>query len=225
MVWGWGSSSASAWTACIALQILAESQRTASDSMSARLQSLTSRALGADLHPAAHFGKGVFIAHPLGVSLPVRALLFRWVLSWSVGLTMVMAVLCMGVQAVCMGLPCHWELQSVLLRLREQYAVAGIVVGEAARVGDHVTIMQHVTLGGTGNEPGDRHPKIGSHVQIGVKATILGAYIAHPLYWTEAEMLMRCPLPEHPLIPGFTWATPDSISKGLNPNQQTCLTQ
>lgn len=51
---------------------------------------------------------------------------------------------------------------------------AGIVVGEAARVGNHVTIMQHVTLGGTGNEPGDRHPKIGNHVQIGVKATILG---------------------------------------------------
>ncbi len=53
-------------------------------------------------------------------------------------------------------------------------AYAGIVVGEAARVGDHVTIMQHVTLGGTGNERGDRHPKIGNHVQIGVKATILG---------------------------------------------------
>ena len=29
-------------------------------------QSLTSRALGADLHPAAKFGKGVYIAHPLG---------------------------------------------------------------------------------------------------------------------------------------------------------------
>jgi serine O-acetyltransferase len=47
-------------------------------------------------------------------------------------------------------------------------------VGEAARVGDHVTIMQHVTLGGTGNDSCDRHPKIGNHVQIGVKATILG---------------------------------------------------
>ena len=41
-------------------------------------------------------------------------------------------------------------------------------------MGDNVTIMQHVTLGGTGNERGDRHPKIGNHVQIGVKATILG---------------------------------------------------
>ena len=32
------------------------------------VQSLTSRALGADLHPAARFGKGVFIAHPLGAA-------------------------------------------------------------------------------------------------------------------------------------------------------------
>ena len=65
----------------------------------------------------------------------------------------------------------------MILWVRGHHAAAGIVVGEAARVGDHVTIMQHVTLGGTGNEPGDRHPKIGSHVQIGVKATILGEEI------------------------------------------------
>ncbi len=63
----------------------------------------------------------------------------------------------------------------------------GIVVGEAARVGDHVTIMQHVTLGGTGNEPGDRHPKIGNHVQIGVKATILGK-AAHYTSSTETQV-------------------------------------
>lgn len=52
---------------------------------------------------------------------------------------------------------------------------AGVVIGEEAVVGDHVTIMQHVTLGGTGSVRGDRHPKIGDYVQIGVKATILGA--------------------------------------------------
>ena len=49
------------------------------------------------------------------------------------------------------------------------------MVGEMTTVGDHVTIMQHVTLGGTGAAAADRHPKIGDHVQIGVKATILGA--------------------------------------------------
>ena len=73
---GLWSSCGSAWAACIAVQRLVELQRPAPDTFFARLQSLTSRALGADLHPAAHFGKGVFIAHPLGVSLPVRALLF-----------------------------------------------------------------------------------------------------------------------------------------------------
>ena len=78
----------------------------------------------------------------------------------------------------------------MILWVKEHNAAAGIVVGEAARVGDHVTIMQHVTLGGTGNEPGDRHPKIGSHVQIGVKATILGEEIAYPLYWAQAAMLI-----------------------------------
>ena len=71
------------------------------------------------------------------------------------------------------GKGCGLGLQSHDFKHRHDI-YAGIVVGEAARVGDHVTIMQHVTLGGTGNERGDRHPKIGNHVQIGVKATILG---------------------------------------------------
>jgi serine O-acetyltransferase len=50
----------------------------------------------------------------------------------------------------------------------------GIVVGETAVIGDNVSIMQQVTLGGTGNETGDRHPKIASGVLIGTGATILG---------------------------------------------------
>src|SRR5205814_1068763 len=36
----------------------------------------------------------------------------------------------------------------------------GIVVGETAVIDDHVSILQNVTLGGTGKEQGDRHPKI-----------------------------------------------------------------
>lgn len=78
----------------------------------------------------------------------------------------------------------------------------GIVVGEAARVGDHVTIMQHVTLGGTGNEPGDRHPKIGNHVQIGVKATILGK-AAHytSMHSKDASQQHVCILPYSPSLP------------------------
>jgi serine O-acetyltransferase len=50
----------------------------------------------------------------------------------------------------------------------------GIVIGETAEVGDDVSILQGVTLGGTGKESGDRHPKVRSGVMIGAGAKILG---------------------------------------------------
>lgn len=50
----------------------------------------------------------------------------------------------------------------------------GIVIGETAIVEDNVSILQSVTLGGTGNETGDRHPKIRRGVMIGAGAKILG---------------------------------------------------
>ncbi|THG16736.1 serine acetyltransferase 5-like [Camellia sinensis] len=50
----------------------------------------------------------------------------------------------------------------------------GVVIGETAVVGNNVSILHHVTLGGTGKVGGDRHPKIGDGVLIGAGATILG---------------------------------------------------
>ena len=50
----------------------------------------------------------------------------------------------------------------------------GIVIGETARVGDDVSIMQGVTLGGTCKEQDDRHPKIANGVLISCGAKILG---------------------------------------------------
>ena len=50
----------------------------------------------------------------------------------------------------------------------------GIVVGETAVLGDNVSILQGVTLGGTGKEDGDRHPKVRNGVLIGAGAKILG---------------------------------------------------
>jgi serine O-acetyltransferase len=49
-----------------------------------------------------------------------------------------------------------------------------IVVGETAVVGDNVSMLHGVTLGGTGKETGDRHPKIGANVMIGAGAKVLG---------------------------------------------------
>ena len=49
-----------------------------------------------------------------------------------------------------------------------------VVIGETAVVGDNVSILHAVTLGGTGKVRGDRHPKIGNNVLIGAGAKRLG---------------------------------------------------
>jgi len=79
------------------------------------LQSLVSRFLQVDIHPAAEIGRGVMFDH-----------------------------------------------------------ATGIVIGETAVIGDNCSMLHGVTLGGTGNERGDRHPKIGRGVMIGAGAKILG---------------------------------------------------
>lgn len=79
------------------------------------LQSRASEVFQIDIHPAAPFGRGIFIDHG-----------------------------------------------------------TGIVVGGTAVVEDDVSILQGVTLGGTGKEKGDRHPKIRCGVLIGAGAKVLG---------------------------------------------------
>ncbi|HUU67051.1 MAG TPA: serine O-acetyltransferase [Methyloceanibacter sp.] len=79
------------------------------------LQSLVSRFLQVDIHPAARIGRSIMIDH-----------------------------------------------------------ATGIVIGETAVVGNNCSLLHGVTLGGSGNEQGDRHPKIGCGVMIGAGAKILG---------------------------------------------------
>jgi serine O-acetyltransferase len=50
----------------------------------------------------------------------------------------------------------------------------GVVVGETAVIENDVSLLQDVTLGGTGRERGDRHPKVRSGVLIGAGAKVLG---------------------------------------------------
>lgn len=83
--------------------------------MALHFQSRISETFGADIHPAAKIGRGVFIDH-----------------------------------------------------------ATGVVIGETAVVEDDVSMLHGVTLGGTGKERGDRHPKIRKGVMIGANASILG---------------------------------------------------
>lgn len=50
----------------------------------------------------------------------------------------------------------------------------GLVVGETAVVGDNCSFLHAVTLGGSGKDTGDRHPKLGDNVLVGAGAKILG---------------------------------------------------
>lgn len=52
----------------------------------------------------------------------------------------------------------------------------GVVIGQTARLGDDVSLLQGVTLGGTGKAGGDRHPKIGHGVLVGAGAKVLGNF-------------------------------------------------
>ena len=54
---------------------------------------------------------------------------------------------------------------------------SGVVIGETAEVGDHVTIYQGVTLGGTGFARGKRHPTLGDQVIVGAGAALLGPIV------------------------------------------------
>lgn len=53
---------------------------------------------------------------------------------------------------------------------------SGVVIGETAEIGDHCTIYQGATLGGTGKDVGKRHPTLGNNVMVGAGAKVLGPF-------------------------------------------------
>lgn len=78
----------------------------------------------------------------------------------------------------------------------------GLVVGATARVGDNVSILQGVTLGGTGKEGGDRHPKIAHGVLIGAGAKILGNIeIGHCSRIAAGSVVLK-PVPANSTVAG-----------------------
>ena len=68
----------------------------------------------------------------------------------------------------------------------------GVVIGETSIIGDHVTLFQGVTLGGTGKETGKRHPTLGNNVVVGAGAKILGnIYIGNNSYIGANAVVIR----------------------------------
>ncbi|MRG55566.1 serine O-acetyltransferase [Phyllobacterium sp. SYP-B3895] len=78
----------------------------------------------------------------------------------------------------------------------------GIVVGMTAVIEDNVSILQNVTLGGTGKESGDRHPKIRNGVLIGAGAKILGNIeIGHCSKVAAGSVVLK-PVPHNVTVAG-----------------------
>lgn len=78
----------------------------------------------------------------------------------------------------------------------------GFVVGATAVVDDNVSILQAVTLGGTGKEMGDRHPKIRRGVMIGAGAKILGNIEVGECSRIAAGSVVLRPVPPHTTVAG-----------------------
>ncbi len=78
----------------------------------------------------------------------------------------------------------------------------GLVIGETAVVEDCVSIMQSVTLGGTGKVSGDRHPKIRKGVLIGPGAKILGNIEVAEGAMVAASSVVLKPVPAHAIVAG-----------------------
>jgi serine O-acetyltransferase len=78
----------------------------------------------------------------------------------------------------------------------------GLVVGSTAEIDDDVSILHSVTLGGTGKEGGDRHPKIRHGVLIGAGAKIIGNIEVGHCARVAAGSVVLQPVPHNKTVAG-----------------------
>ena len=78
----------------------------------------------------------------------------------------------------------------------------GVVIGETAEIGDHVTLYHGVTLGGTSLQKTKRHPTIEDHVVIGAGAKVLGAITIGAHSRIGANAVVVKPSPPNSVIIG-----------------------
>ena len=94
----------------------------------------------------------------------------------------------------------------------------GVVVGETAVIEDDVSILHEVTLGGTGKETGDRHPKVRAGVLIGAGAKLLGNVEIGAGAKVGAGSVVLADVPSHRTVvgvPAEVVGTPDSETPAL----------
>ena len=79
----------------------------------------------------------------------------------------------------------------------------GVVIGETTEIGDDVLLYQNVTLGGTGNEQGKRHPTLGNNVVVGTGAKVLGGIRIGSHVKIGAGSVVVHSVPDHSTVVGI----------------------
>jgi serine O-acetyltransferase len=79
----------------------------------------------------------------------------------------------------------------------------GVVIGETTEIGDDVLLYQGVTLGGTGNEKGKRHPTLGNRVVVGTGAKVLGNIRIGDSVKIGAGSVVVHPVPDNSTVVGI----------------------
>lgn len=118
--------------------------------------------------PAAQSSLVVFLSYP-GIHAKWMHTPAHWL--WHHGARGLARVLSQ-ITRFCTGVEIHPAAQ-IGRRLFIDHAM-GVVIGETTIIGDDCVLYQGVTLGGTGNENGKRHPTLGNHVTVGTGAKVLG---------------------------------------------------
>jgi serine O-acetyltransferase len=78
----------------------------------------------------------------------------------------------------------------------------GVVIGETTEIGNDVLLYQGVTLGGTGNESGKRHPTLGNNVVVGTGAKVLGNITVGDNVKIGAGSVVVHPVPDNSTVIG-----------------------
>ncbi|MGH7385353.1 MAG: serine O-acetyltransferase [Candidatus Rokuibacteriota bacterium] len=99
----------------------------------------------------------------------------------------------------------------------------GIVIGETAEVGENVSILQGVTLGGTSLKREKRHPTIGDDVMIGAGAKVIGGFTIGAGSRIGAGSVVVREVPENCVVVGvpgrITFRNGERVTGGIDLNQ------
>jgi serine O-acetyltransferase len=99
----------------------------------------------------------------------------------------------------------------------------GVVIGETAEVGDNVTLLQGVTLGGTSTRREKRHPTLGNNVVVGAGAKIIGAFRIGDGSRIGAGSVVVREVPPNAVVVGvpgrITYRDGQRVTEGVDLNQ------